>query len=221
MRIRSDELVAGFPAKQIRELLRQNDQYLSVIHVDKVLGLRGKKALNLLETLEWKGFIEKSETDSDATQYWKLTLRGSALSKALFSAPVSRRNAEKKLIEFMERVHQVSEDGRFLYRVSKVIIFGSFLTEAPTVGDLDIAIDLEPKEPDIKKHSDLTLARANMAARNGKRFQNFVEKLFFADHEVRSFLKARSRIIQLTDCGDGVLKIAEHRVIYESLKAKR
>jgi hypothetical protein len=77
------------------------------------------------------------------------------------------------------------------------------------------AIDLEPKEPDANKHSDLTLARANMAARNGKRFQNFVEKLFFADHEVRPFLKARSRIIQLTDSGDGVLKIAEHRVIYE------
>ena len=168
-----------------------------------------------METLERKGFIEKSETDSDATQYWKLTLWGSALSKALFSAPVSRRNAEKKLIEFMERVHQVNEDGRFLYRVRKVIVFGSFLTESPTFGDLDIAIDLEPKEPDANKHSDLTLARANMVARNGKRFQNSVEKLFFADHEVRSFLKARSKIIQLTDCGDGVLKIAEHRVIHE------
>ena len=108
-----------------------------------------------METLERKGFIEKSETDSDATQYWKLTLWGSALSKALFPAPVSRRNAEKKLIEFMERVHQVNEDGRFLYRVRKVIVFGSFLTESPTVGDLDIAIDLEPKEPDANKHSDL------------------------------------------------------------------
>jgi hypothetical protein len=125
MRIRPDELVAGFSAKQIRELLRQNDQYLSAIHVGKVLGLKGKKALKLLETLERKGYIEKSETDSDAMQYWKLTLWGSALSKALFSAPVSRRNAEKKLIEFMERVHQVNEDGRFLYRVRKVIVFGS------------------------------------------------------------------------------------------------
>ncbi len=215
MRIRSDELVAGFPAKQIRELLRQNDQYLSVIHVAKVLGLRGKKALKLLETLERQEFIEKSDTDSDGTQYWKLTLRGSALSKALFSAPVSRRNAEKKLSEFIDRVHSVNEDSRFLYRVRKVIVFGSFLTESPTVGDVDIAIDLEPKEPDTKRHSDLVQDRADKAARNGKRFQNFVERLYFADREVRSFLKARSRIIQLTDCGDGVLKIAEHRVIYE------
>jgi predicted nucleotidyltransferase len=215
MRIRSDELVAGFPAKLIRELLRQNDQYLSVIHVGKVLGLKGKKALRLLETLERQGFIKKNFTDSDATQYWRLTLQGSALSKALFSAPVSRRNAEKKLSELMDRVHQVNSTARFLYRVRKVVIFGSFLSESPTVGDLDIAIDLEPKEPNAKKHSDLMQDRADEAARNGKRFQNFVERLYFADREVRLFLKARSRIIQLTDCDDGVLKIAEHRVIYE------
>jgi hypothetical protein len=215
MRIRSDELVAGFPAKQIRELLRQNDQYLSAIHVGKVLGLRGKKALRLLETLERRGFIEKSDTDSDATQYWKLTLPGSSLSKALFSAPVSRKNAEKKLIEFMKRVHQVNDDGRFLYRVRKVVVFGSFLTESPIVGDLDIAIDLEPKEPNAKKHSDLIQDRADETARNGKRFQNFVDRLYFANQEVRSFLKARSRIVQLTDCDDGVLKIAKQKVIYK------
>lgn len=215
MRIRSDEIIAGFPANQLRELLRQNDQYLSVIHVDKVFGLRGKKALKLLETLEQQGFITKNFADSNATQYWSLTLRGSALRIALFSAPVSPRNAEKKLCEFMEHVHQVNDDVQFLYRVRKVIVFGSFLTGSPIVGDLDISIDLEPKEPNAKKHADLTLARANMAARNSKRFQSFVDRLFFADLEVRSFLKARSRIIQLTDCSDGVLKIAEHSVFYE------
>lgn len=220
MQIHPDELVVGFPARQIRKLLRRSDQFLSVGDVTKVLELKGKKALRLLETLEQQGFIEKNICAHNAGQYWKHTIRGGALSTALFSAPVSQKNAEKKLSEFMDRVRYVNENNRFLYRVRKVIVFGSFLTESPTVGDLDIAIDLEQKEPDGKKHTKLILARANAAALNGKRFQNFVERLHFAVQDVKLFLKARSRILQLTDFDDGVLKIAEQRIIYEYPESK-
>jgi len=216
MRIRPDDLVAGFPARQVRKLLRQSVQSLSVDDVTKVLGLRGENAVRLLEALEQEGFIEKNTFAPDPDKNWKHTIKGGALSKALFSAPVSRRNAEKALSEFMDRVREVNGAGRFLFRVRKVVLFGSFLAESPAIGDLDIAIDLVPKEPDSTKHSELLLAHANAAALNGKRFQNFVQRLDFAAQEVRSYLKARSRIIQLTDCDDGVLKIAEHRVIYES-----
>ena len=216
MRIRPDDLVVGFPAKQIRKLLRQDAQFLSVEDVTKVLGLTGESALRLLKTLEKKGFIEKNTFAPDPDRNWRHTIKGGALSKALFSAPVSRRNAEKALSEFMDRVKEVNEDGRFLFRVRKVVLFGSFLTGSATIGDLDVAIDLVPKEADARKHSEQILARANEAALNGRTFRNFIERLDFAAQEVRSFLKSRSRIIQLTDCKDGVLKIAEHRVIYET-----
>jgi len=215
MRIRSNDLVVGFPAKQIRKLLRQNAEFLSVEDVTKVLGLTGESALQLLENLEQKGFIEKNTFVPDPDKNWKHTIKGGALSKALFSAPVFRENAEKALVEFMDRVQEVNENGRFLFRVRKVVLFGSFLTGSATIGDLDVAIELVPKEADARKHSELILARANEAALNGRMFRNFIERLDFAAQEVRSFLKSRSRIIQLTDCKDGVLKIAEHRVIYE------
>jgi len=216
MRIQPDELISGFPASQIRKLLRQSVEFLSVGNVTRVLGLRGKEALRLLETLEKQGFIEKNAMVSDAEQSWKHTIKGGALSNALFSAPVSRTSAEKKLSEFMERVHRVNEDSRFLFRVRKVVLFGSFLTQSPTIGDLDIAIDLVQKEPDARKHSQLLLARANEAASYGRHFPNYVEGLRFAEQEVIMFLKARSRILQLTRCDDGVLNITENRVIYES-----
>ena len=215
MRIRPDDLVVDFPARQIRKLLRQSVEFLSVDDVTKVLGLRGRNALRLLENLEQQGFIEKNKFASDAKRNWKHTIKGGALSNALFSALVSRRNAERRLSEFMDRVREVNESGRFLFRVRKVVLFGSFLSESSTIGDLDVAIDLVPKELDAKKHSELLLAHANAAALCGKRFQNFVQRLDFAAQEVRSYLKARSRIIQLTDCNDGVLRIAVHRVIYE------
>ena len=115
----------------------------------------------------------------------------------------------------MNRVHQVNADSRFLYRVRKVILFGSFLTDAPFVGDLDLAVELDRKEPDGEKHVQMALARAREVAEKGRRFSNFVEMICFAEQEVKLFLKARSRIIQMTDSRDGILKMTEYRVIYE------
>jgi predicted nucleotidyltransferase len=216
MRIRPDDVIAGFSAKQIRKFLRQSRLLLSVDDATKVLGLNGRSALKLLKDLEKQGFIEKNAFAPDPNKTWKHTVKGGALSNALFSAPVSRESAEKKLSEFMDRVREVNKANRFLYRVRKAVLFGSFLSDSSTVGDLDIAIELVPKEPDSRKHSELILAHANEAAMNGRRFQNFVHGLYFASQEVKSYLKGRSRIIQLTDCEDGVLKIAKSRVLYES-----
>lgn len=216
MRIRPDDVIAGFPAKQIRKLLHQSTLSLSVDEATKNLGLNERSTLKLLNDLEKQGFIEKNTFAPDPNRNWKNTIKGGALSNALFSAPVSRRAAEQKLSEFMDRVREVNEASRFLYRVSKVVLFGSFLTKSSTIGDLDVAIELVPKEPDAGKHSELVLAHGNAAVLNGRRFRNYVQVLDFAAQEVRSFLKAGSRIIQLTDCRDGVLKIAKSRVLYES-----
>ena len=192
MRIKPDKLIVGFPARQIRELLRQSDLRLSAEDVTRVLGLKGEKAWQFLETLEHQGYIEKNTDVPGPELYWKHTIRGGALCNALFSAPVSRRNAEKKLAEFMERVHRVNKGSHFLYRVQKVVVFGSFLSESPTVGDLDIAIDLQPKEPDLKKHTKLIRARADEALQNGKSFRSYFESLQYAHKEVRSFFEVQN-----------------------------
>lgn len=217
MRIQPDALVAGFPARQVRELLRQSDEFLSHHHAQEILGLNRIQAMRLLECLEQEGFIERNSKvhDTEAERYWKRTLKGGTLCKALFSRPVSRKTAEKKLAEFMTRVRQVNADSYFLHRVRKVILFGSFLTNAPFVGDLDLAVGLERKEPDRTKGVDMDLARGEEAARNGRHFSNFLELLYFSEREVKLFLKGRSRIIQMTDLDDGILKIAKCRVIYE------
>jgi predicted nucleotidyltransferase len=218
MRIKPDEVVAGFPARKIRVLLRQSVDSLSALDATKILGIKTKRAVGLLEHLEQEGFLEKNPAlpDSDDQQSWKRTVKGGALANALFSAPVSRQSAEKTLSKFLDRVRQINFSRRFLYRVRKVVVFGSFLSDAPFVGDLDLAVDLGPKERDSRKHSELIRARANEAASCGKSFRNYVEALQFAEQEVIMFLKARSRILQMTRCDDGVLTITESRVIYEN-----
>ena len=217
MRIRPDELVAGFPARKIRELLRQNDEFFSYQDARKVLGIGKSEAKHLFDELCREGYLERN-ADMPAYEtelYWKRTLKGRTLCKALFSKSVSRRAAEQKLDEFLARVRQVNADDYFLYIVRKVILFGSFLSDAPFVGDLDLAVDLERKEQDGDRYVHMALVRAREAESNGKRFPNFVEKICFAEHEVKQFLKAGSRIIQITDAHDGILRVAKSRVVYE------
>jgi predicted nucleotidyltransferase len=218
MRIKPDEVVAGFPARKIRKLLRQSVDSLSARDATRVLQIETKRAIQLLERLEQDGFLERNPIlpNSDDEQSWKRTVRGGALANALFSKPVSRRLAEKSLSEFLDRVQLINSKSRFLYRVWKVVVFGSFLSDAPIVGDLDLAVDLRQKEKDGRKHTALALTRANEAAGSGKQFRNYAEALSFAEQEVIMFLKARSRILQLARCDDGVLTITESRVIYES-----
>ena len=217
MRIKSDEVVAGFPVRKIRQLLHQSVDSLSAGDATKILEIKTKEAIQLLERLEQSGFLERNPAlpNSDDEQSFKRTVKGGALANALFSTPVSRQSAEKTLSEFLDRVRKVNFNSRFLYRVRKVVVFGSFLSDAPFVGDLDLAVDLWPKETDSRKHAALILARAKEAASYGRRFRNYVEWLCFAEQEVIMFLKARSRILQLTRCDDGVLNITESRVIYE------
>jgi hypothetical protein len=223
MRIKCDEVVAGFPVRKIRQLLRQSVDSLSARDATKILQIKSKEAIQLLERLERGGFLVRNPAlpNSNDEQSWKRTVKGGALANALFSAPVPRQSAEKTLSEFLDRVQKVNCNSRFLYRVRKVIVFGSFLSDAPFVGDLDLAVDLCPKETDSRRHAALILARANEAASYGRRFRNYVEGLCFAEQEVIMFLKARSRILQLTRCDDGVLNIAKSRVIYESPEQDR
>ena len=215
--------MADFPARKIRELLRQSVDCISARHATKILEIKTEQAIRLLERLEQGGLLERNPAlpNSDDEQSWKRTVKGGALANALFSTPVSRQSAEKRMREFLDRVQQVNCSSRFLYRVRKVVVFGSFLSDAPFVGDLDLAVDLCPKEKDSRKHSELIRTRANEAASCGRRFRIYVEALRFAEQEVIMFLKARSRILQLTRCDDGVLTITESRVIYESPEQDR
>jgi len=216
MRIRSDDIVVGFPAKQIRKLLRQSADSLSARHAKKILGINSEQAIKLLKSLERKGYLKRHPALPNSEQRWKRTVKGGALANALFSKPVSRQSAEKTMVEFLDRIGKVNTNSYFLYRVQKAVVFGSFLSDAPFIGDLDIAVDLYPKENDPHKHSGLIRDRANEAIIWGKGFGNFVEAFQFAEQEVIMFLKSRSRILQLTRCDDGVLNIAESRVIFES-----
>jgi len=74
---------------------------------------------------------------------WRNTMAGNALANATAAAPISRADADRVLNAFLIRVGIVNDAKTSLYRVGKVVVFGSYLGNQDRVGDIDLAIRLD------------------------------------------------------------------------------
>jgi predicted nucleotidyltransferase len=114
--------------------------------------------------------------------------------------PVTRRTTERALSEFLERVRGVNGDAYFLAKVTKVILFGSMLRDGlDRLSDVDVAVQLEPKQQDGERARMLNKRRAVEVERKGHPFGGFLEREFYWHRETFRFLKGRSRSIALVD----------------------
>lgn len=168
MNIDPKEKIAGHPSFSIRSLLAKGYAYpWSVKFVEEVLNVDNTEANNVIEELRKQGYIERDH-DSKDNIFWKNTIKGNALASAIAVKPISRKKAEKKVEAFLNRVAQVNNSDYYLYKVSKVCIFGSYITDKENLGDVDFAIQLIPKEPDTDKHFKLTQPRSNEVRKKEK-----------------------------------------------------
>src|SRR5215471_506371 len=205
MRIDSNTIIAGQPAKVIRDFLYQiKDRSWSIQAVSEKLGVSRRKAQQIVRDLEAAGYIEREEI-WQGQRWFRTTLDGNQLALASAAPPLKRANAMKKLEEFLTRVQTVNHDPYYLYRVERVVLFGSILSHQDTVGDIDVAIELQPKRANREEHAAVEKARIAEAEQSGRRFQNIVDKLFWPQHEIRRYLKSRSRAISLHETDDPIL----------------
>lgn len=218
MRINKNDTIANQPVLIVRKLLKHiagrqwpDDSIFKLI--TDVLQVNKNSAIEILTTLKEEGYLEKVELGR--RQVWVTTIKGNSLMMASAAKPIKRETADKLFSDFLKRVEQVNQEDYYLYKISTVIIFGSYLGQEDRLGDIDIAVEIIPKEQDTKKHSSLTHQRANEAKQNGRNFNNMVEELFWAREEVKRYLRSRSRSISLHETTDPILKQVEYKVIYE------
>ena len=215
MYIDKKSTISQFPALKVRDLLKklkgspftlENASY----NLEKDLDLTKQ----LLSNLEKDGYIEKSKNTSKPG-FWDVTLKGSSLSLASAAKPIKRETAERILQEFMERVHKINQDSYYLYKVSKVIVFGSFLSNKERINDLDIAVKLLPKISDPKKQRQVEQQRIKEAFESGRNFNNTIDELFWPHNEVMYFLKSRKRTISLHTTDDDILENCQIKIFFE------
>jgi predicted nucleotidyltransferase len=184
---------------------------LGINYVKYALDISDDQAGALLIEMEKQGLIEPQKVKEETR--WVNTLKGNSLALAKANKPLLRKTADRIMTELMERITRVNNDPYFLYKVNKIIIFGSYLTDSLTMNDIDIAIDLVPKEVNHEMHITLREQRSQFLAENGKHFRHYTEYLAASEVEIYVTLRANSRHLSFHSINDKILEIAQQKVI--------
>lgn len=97
-------------------------------------------------------------------------------------------------------MEEVNNGAYFLGKVTNVVLFGSMLKpEIERLSDVDLAVELAPKEEDFDRARARNYQRVEELAAQGHRFRNFLDQEGCWYWEVFRFLKGRSRVIALAD----------------------
>jgi predicted nucleotidyltransferase len=220
MRINPNDSISGINIVIIRYFLRRSghSERWRAEYASSLLHLSEEQTLDLLTELERMGYIEKDELHY-GEQYWHNTVSGNALGGASAAKPYKRRSAEKALKEFMQRVQEVNSNPYYLYKVTRVVLFGSYLTDVPELNDVDVALEIAPKEEDIELRGLQLEKRREELEKNGKRFNSVVEWAGAAQTEVWSFLKSRSRVISMHIATKELFDLTGGKVILDETQA--
>jgi len=208
MQLNPEATIAGFPILAVRDAVRHYlswpfsaDNFARRLHTPKQ---RAKRVIAELETM---GYVETYE--DGRRKGWKVTLAGTRFALATGAKPITRATAERKVAELLQRVAEVNANPRFLFHVVSVRVFGSYITDAKTLGDIDLLIKVARK-PNVT--DDQLLDHINNADR---RFANITDQFAWPQIEVLLYLKNRSRAYSFHDPDDDrIASQAESRALY-------
>lgn len=221
MQITKGQKIAGQPATVLRDALRHlRDGSWESRALGRYLGTPPAQARQIALRLVRLGYLERDK-DIRNQEAWSLTDAGRALTNANAMRPLPREQAELLIKEFLGRVRDINANPYFLYKVTKVILFGSFLSKKESLGDVDLAIQLSPKERNQDRFHDLLVQRSQAALNSGRRFSTFIDQMSWADTEVRRYLKGKSRYISLHSASDGILKRCAQYVLFPRSHPRR
>jgi hypothetical protein len=134
-------MIAGYPSKTIRRFLRylRQAEGAGVQFAAYYLKMDEATAATVLSKLMEEGFIEPYKNHPNEPG-WMNTIKGNALTQAKFLKPITRDKATFILNNFLIRISTLNADPYFFMGVKKVEVFGSYLSEAAFVNDIDLFV---------------------------------------------------------------------------------
>ncbi len=205
--------IAGLPALAVRRFFRRSRSYSwEPTRLQREFRLAPERAEQVITELHRLGFIEPDPHLPGSR--WRLTVKGNGLAMASAARPLHRRTADQKLEQLLLRVSQVNADDYYLYKVARVGVFGSYLSEQERINDIDVAVDLVPRESDPTLFRTLLEARIEQARMSGRAFGSITGEMAWPQTEVMLCLKSRSRALSLHTFDDRILRTAEVRLVF-------
>jgi hypothetical protein len=199
MRITKGQIVAGYPALEVRGFLRRYRLGAFIAGAaEEALKISSREEAKFLREMLSLGYLEPVNPPSaDGTPCFEVTSQGQAFANASGAKPISRETADRVLQDFMQRVQVVNANDEFVYKIESVVLFGSMLAELDRLGDVDLAIELQPRAPDAREFQDQCQSRRRLAMEKGRRFGSTFDWAVWPNTEIFLFLKSRSRSLSL------------------------
>jgi hypothetical protein len=214
MQITANQTIAGYPSMKVRDFLWAS-QLTGIVNetAQARLALNSKAARDFLNQLAVLGFI-KERSPHNEHSFFELTNYGLNLAYASAAKPIHRKTAERILTEFLERVERVNATPEYVYRVDTAILYGSMLSDAERLGNVNVAVNLESKAKGETEFQEWSKARRHAARVTGRSFSTIVEKAFWPRAEIYLQLKARSISLKLSELSHvELLKSLSYRVL--------
>jgi hypothetical protein len=200
MRLNRGDRIAGVDGLRLRNYFRRNSENVNCRTLMEEFSMSKRRAQNVLDALRKLKMISPCEFQHDNKMVcYETTILGNALGMAKAGRPVKRASAGTVLWKLLDRVKAVNVRQDLAYRVESVVIFGSYLSGAKRVNDLDVAVELKPRSTDDTSWERLCNASHERAQAAGRRFRNLVEQVGWPQLEVLGILKNRSRTISFCE----------------------
>lgn len=199
-----NEEVAGVDLRTIRPMLRELEtgrEWWEAADLAQMLEIDTALAEAFIAALVEAGFVQMGPRRG----LWQTSALGAALKNSR-TRRYKREVAERALAGVLKRLEQVNREPRFLASVRRMVLFGGMLSEEPLVGEVDLAIALEPKESDLKRRYELTVARVREVAQ--AKGYDWERAVAYVMAEPVRHLQGRSRIVNLMDMGQLVALLA-------------
>lgn len=172
-----------------------------------------REARDLLTSLLDDGWIEinSQEDQSHSDEKYCLSDKGRQFSIKRLVPRISRNKADKLVREMIERIENINADPSLLDYVTKVVSFGSYVSDSDDVGDIDLCVTITRRLKNPEEHKKASKA-FNEAS--GRRFSNFLDQLFYHQLVVKQQIKNRSPYISLHEQSDLELALVS-KTLYE------
>lgn len=209
IKISPEDRIAGAPAAAVIKLLKVLSQ--GEISTRQALGI-SIKGLDVNVELLRRLVSEERLLQVDKKNTWTLTEKGFLYSKAQLTK-IKRTTAAGIIKEIPSSADRINADDELAYRVERLAIFGSYLSDKDRIGDVDIAADLIPRLADKNEQYNLLMSRAESG---GKRISSPVHKSAYASNEVWSALKCGRKSVSVHSYNDLYATGCAFRTLYIS-----
>jgi predicted transcriptional regulator len=203
MRLDRNEIIGGQPIRRVRDFIRMNrDARPAPSEVISFFKTNRVTARAIIDAMMNQGLITRAAPEAwdRRKEVYTVTDLGVRFAAARLLKPISRAKADGIVSDLLARVEAINTRDDVTHFVGEVRAFGSYITDAPDVGDIDLAISFLAKPPPIGH--DFIEWHLERAQQSGCVLSSYIEMLFYSENEVRRLVKGRNQYVSIHPMGD-------------------